>query len=217
MKFDINVREAKKFIIILYSVGVLGFLFEFSKNIFQYLTPFSLISTFILILKFHNAKFDFKTILVFTIVYTFTFGIELVGVQTGLVFGNYWYGNGLGFKIFSTPLLIGINWLFLAYISISISEKLVSQPFLKITFAATLMLFYDLLLELVADYLDMWYWSENTVPIQNYIMWFFLAFIIQLIFHFSKIDFKNPLSSLIYLVQILFLFSIYIIRVIFYA
>ena len=42
---------------------------------------------------------------------------ESLGVNYGLIFGNYEYGNNLGFKFFGVPFLIGINWIILTAIS----------------------------------------------------------------------------------------------------
>ncbi|MBK7882949.1 MAG: carotenoid biosynthesis protein [Chitinophagaceae bacterium] len=36
--------------------------------------------------------------------------VEIIGVKTGFLFGNYSYGIVLGPKIQSVPILIGINW-----------------------------------------------------------------------------------------------------------
>ena len=45
-----------------------------------------------------------------TILILTTWTIEAIGVNTGEIFGAYGYGKVLGFKIFSTPPMIGINW-----------------------------------------------------------------------------------------------------------
>ncbi|HAK11549.1 MAG TPA: hypothetical protein DCO78_05820, partial [Chitinophagaceae bacterium] len=35
---------------------------------------------------------------------------EMIGVNTGLLFGNYAYGEVMGAKLNGVPLLIGVNW-----------------------------------------------------------------------------------------------------------
>jgi putative membrane protein len=37
------------------------------------------------------------------------FFIEAIGVNTGLIFGNYVYKTTLGWKFLETPLIIGVN------------------------------------------------------------------------------------------------------------
>jgi putative membrane protein len=41
------------------------------------------------------------------------FFIEAIGVNTGLIFGNYVYKTTLGWKFLETPLIIGVNWILL--------------------------------------------------------------------------------------------------------
>jgi len=134
-------------------------------------------------------------------------------VQTGVIFGNYHYGFGLGPKLFDTPLMIGINWLYLSYITASIAQKLNNINWLiKVAFASSLMVLYDFVVELVADFLGMWYWQNNSIPFQNYLVWFFVSFVIQSVFHFAKIKFSNPLSFLVYLSQMLFLIIVFLVK-----
>ncbi len=213
MTLKISELEAKKLIILIYIIGSLGFSIKFTHNFFQYLTPLTLIFTTILIFLFHQDSFKVKEIIIFSFVYLFTFCIEVAGVQTGAVFGNYYYGIGLGPKLFDTPLMIGINWLFLSYITASISNGLINpNGLLKIVFASFLMLFYDVVVELVADFLGMWYWQSSIIPIQNYVVWFFVSFFIQSIYYVAKIRFNNPLSSLVYFSQMLFLLIVFIVK-----
>ena len=43
--------------------------------------------------------------------------VEIIGVQTNLLFGTYSYGDILGLKVFDVPLAIGFNWLVLSICS----------------------------------------------------------------------------------------------------
>jgi len=216
MKISIEERKAKKLVIIFYVVGAIGFALPQTNQIFQYLTPFTLLFTVFLLLSFHQNLLNIKTMIVFAAVFLFSYCIEALGVNTGAIFGNYHYGNGLGIKLLNTPIMIGINWLFLSYITASIANKIKVSSFVQASIAALLMLAYDILLETVADFLGMWYWQNSTVPLQNYLAWFFIALLIQIFYKFMNIDFKNPLSLIVYITQVLFLAFIFIIRVVFY-
>ncbi len=217
MILKISEFEAKKLIILIYIIGSLGFSIHFSRQFFQYLTPFTLIFTTFLIFKFHQEIIKAKEITAFAFVYLFSYFIEVTGVQTGIIFGKYYYGIGLGPKLFDTPLMIGVNWLFLSYITASIAERLINANWLiKVVFASFLMVLYDFFVELVADFLGMWYWQNNTIPIQNYVVWFSIALLIQYIFHFSKIKFNNPLSSVVYLSQLSFLIIVFFVKIFIY-
>ena len=52
---------------------------------------------------------------------------EIIGVQTGILFGSYAYGETLGLKIFGAPLVIGLNWVTTVIICASIVHKLKLQ------------------------------------------------------------------------------------------
>jgi uncharacterized membrane protein len=35
---------------------------------------------------------------------------EMIGINTGYLFGNYQYSNVMGYKLLGVPLLIGVQW-----------------------------------------------------------------------------------------------------------
>ena len=41
---------------------------------------------------------------------------EILVVSYGIIFGNYKYGEILGYKVLGVPLIIGINWCILSLI-----------------------------------------------------------------------------------------------------
>lgn len=97
-------KEVKKFILIFYTIGVLGFLIPWTQALFITITPFALLmSTYLLVIYHEN--YSIKAILVFTAIAFIGFFIEVAGVNTGLIFGNYIYGDALGLKAFNTPLI----------------------------------------------------------------------------------------------------------------
>jgi bisanhydrobacterioruberin hydratase len=198
------VREVKIFYVIFYLVGVLGLSFTETRPLFIRLVPFALILGFAGVLLFHEAKWELKTLTAFVLVYISGFVIESVGVNTGLIFGEYIYGKTLGFQIFETPLIIGMNWLFLVYVSSSLTERLNSGRFISFLFPPVLMVIYDMVLEQVAPDLGMWNWKNEVIPLQNYIAWFVVAFIFVLVFGLFNIKTSNKIAPLIFILQFLF-------------
>jgi bisanhydrobacterioruberin hydratase len=198
------VREVKIFYAIFYLVGVLGLSFTETRPLFIRLVPFALILGFAGVLLFHEAKWELKTLTAFVLVYISGFVIESVGVNTGLIFGEYIYGKTLGFQIFETPLIIGMNWLFLVYVSSSLTERLNSGRFISFLLPPVLMVIYDLVLEQVAPDLGMWNWKNEVIPLQNYIAWFVVAFIFVLVFRLFNIKTSNKIAPLIFILQFLF-------------
>lgn len=206
MKTFLQEREKKIKILlaIFYTVGVIGIMIPSTSKYFLQLTPLTLLLTFSLLLLFHNNKYDIKTLSIFIGIYLIGFFIEMLGVQTGLIFGTYHYGSGLGPKIGGSPLIIGINWLMLTYASHSIINKYKIASFLKIVLGASLMLFYDIILETVAPYMDMWSFKEASVPFQNYLVWFGLALLFHSMLVIFKIDTTNKIAKTVFFVQFVF-------------
>jgi len=197
------------FFIIFYSVGIAGLLFPPTFNLFVRLIPLALLLSTIAVLFFHT-QYNRKTWMIFAVIYIFGYGIEVAGVNTKLIFGHYTYDHGLGVFLFNTPLIIGINWLLLVYISVSITEKLQVNKWLQIILASFMLVAYDLILEQMAPLLKMWHWKEETVPVKNYIAWFFVAFVLTGILKFSGTRVKNKIAPVIFICQILFFVLLYV-------
>lgn len=128
----------------------------------------------------------------------------MIGVQTGKLFGSYEYLDGLGVKIYGTPLIIGINWVLLTYCSGTITQKIPLHPIFQILIAAIFMLVYDLILETVAPHMNMWTFENGNIPFKNYLLWFILAFLFNTFFSIFKIKGNFRLCLTIFIIQILF-------------
>lgn len=196
--------EVKLFIPFFYAVGVFGMLYPALFPVFTKLISFTLILSFIILAAFHPEKIDRKSLVVFLFIYLFGFFIEVIGVNTGLIFGHYEYGSSLGVKLFNTPLIIGLNWLLLVYATSSVFEKAKMHTIVKIILASIIMLGYDIILEQVAPKMDMWSWNNNVVPYQNYFAWFLLAVLFHSLIKINRINTRNKLGLTILSVQFVF-------------
>ena len=86
-------------------VGIIG-MFTAYENTFKELSFFNLFLTLLLVLI--SLKSDINHFLKpFVIVFLIGFIAEQIGVHTGYIFGNYSYGNSLGFRVYQVPLIIG--------------------------------------------------------------------------------------------------------------
>jgi bisanhydrobacterioruberin hydratase len=191
------------FLIITYSLGGIGFLFPFLKPTLIQFTPFILLLTFILMLSFQE-KWGKKQIIIIFLVYLLSFIVEYLGVKTGRLFGSYQYGNGLGIKLGETPLLIGINWVMLTYCSSTIAQKLTKYVIIQIFIASFMMIGYDLIMETVAPFMDMWLFKDQKVPFQNYLVWFLLAFVLNSFLILFKIQGHYKITKALFIIQLLF-------------
>ncbi|HWZ22697.1 MAG TPA: carotenoid biosynthesis protein, partial [Cytophagaceae bacterium] len=136
------------------------------------------------------------------------FFVEVVGVNTGLIFGQYSYGPVLGFKIFNTPLMIGFNWFIMVFCVGVILEKLKLAVLFKALIGAAIMTLCDYIIEPVAIALNFWSWFETTIPMQNYIAWYLFSFLFLLIFYASKIERTSKVAPWLLAIQIIFFLSL---------
>lgn len=161
-----------------YLVGIANILLGFTDSLMK-LTPYNLLfATGILL---YNANKPDKIYLFwFMIIGMAGFLIEWAGIETGLIFGSYSYGSGLGLKLFDVPLMIGINWAVLVFAAAAILQRLQWNILVKSAVGAALMVSYDILLEPVAIRFDFWSWAGGNIPLQNYLAWWVIAFVMLL-------------------------------------
>jgi putative membrane protein len=147
---------------------------------------------------------------------------EIIGVQTGLLFGNYAYGAIMGFQIAEVPLIIGLNWFVVIYSAVATifyftrkfgpanglkpTDTASSPPGLNVLIgAAFLATFFDWVMEPVAVNLGFWTWAgDGQIPVLNYLSWFFISIIMMSIFRFLRIRPDNLFAVHLFLMQMMF-------------
>ncbi|WP_162416270.1 carotenoid biosynthesis protein [Cyclobacterium roseum] len=201
---------AKTIILILHLVGIVGLYWESSRPFFQLVTPLHLLLVTSILLYFHEAYNRWFILFALS-----AFGIgmitEIIGVNTGLIFGDYSYGPVLGPKLMGVPLLIGVNWFLMVYLTGGVLYRMIGNDFLAALAGAALMVVMDLNLEPVAVALNFWQWESSAIPFSNYLSWFLIALIIQLIFRKSSFNKENKLNFFIFMNLLLFFFVLAII------
>ena len=151
------------------------------------------------IIVFTNIKLTNKN-QIFSLLLIFLVGMlsEFIGVNYGLIFGEYIYGNNLGFKLFGVPLLIGLNWVILTVICANIASILIKNNsiLMMIILGTTLMLIMDFVMEPIAPKLDLWKFKNLVVPKSNYIGWLIISILTQTIYNiqFKEKEFKISLN-----------------------
>lgn len=202
-------RERKEIILIVllgifYGVGIAGILLPIHKD-FILLTPFNLLLSLSLVLANHTGQLV-KTIWLLFICYLWGWFIEMLGVNTGLIFGSYEYGEVLGPKIWGTPLMIGVNWALLIYCAGCWTNWLLTglHWLAKALFTAVLMVLLDLLIEPVAIHYSFWTWENEVIPTQNYIAWFFVALPLAGLFILLFPKTTNIVARALFIFQVLF-------------
>jgi len=104
---------------------------------------------------------------------------EVVGVNTGLLFGDYRYGEGLGFQLAGVPVLLGLLWLLMLEGGAAWAVRCGAQSRWTVAgLGATWMTAVDGLLEPVAIRAGWWMWEGGTPPWTNYASWWAVAFVL---------------------------------------
>lgn len=199
--------------------GVIGILFSPFKDWFIKSTPIVLLVMFILLI---NTQFKYfrKFILFFIIAFTIGMSTEIIGVNTGLLFGHYQYGKVLGPSIFGVPIVIGINWCLTVFCSGALSIKGIellrnklnvkmnafASSFFVIIVGATIATCFDFILEPVAVKLNFWSWESGQIPLYNYSCWFIIsAILLGFKKYFIKIRVNDFAISLLIIQALFFL------------
>ena len=171
-----KIQVATAIAVLFHTIGLVGLLF-FDKTFFLQSTPVNLLLMFALILWTQTEK-NKHFFLFLAACFFVGIAVEIIGINTKILFGDYTYGNVLGYKVQNVPLLIGVNWFIIIYCSgISIHTLLMkainrisadtgkSPMALKalsvIIDGATLAVFFDWVMEPVAVKLGYWTWNGD--------------------------------------------------------
>ena len=198
---DGKVGLVKILVIVFYCVGIFGMAFGPTRECFITLTPLALLLSLLVMVLYHQPDDLIKELILFVSIFTAGFLIEAAGVNTGRVFGSYTYGKGLGIKLLDTPLLIGINWVFLVWCTAVITERFKIHAIFRIIISSVIMVLYDVLLEQVAPLMDMWRFDGGTPPLRNYTSWFLLAVIFHSLVSLAGIKPVNRIAPFVLYIQ----------------
>lgn len=172
-------------------------------------TPLNLMISFSLLLI--NIKLNKNSI--FLILSCFIVGMvaEILGVRYGFIFGEYTYGSVLGVKLMEVPLIMGIIWCILVFITGSIAQFFTDSFWIKSLVAVGLMLTLDFVMEPVAPVLNFWTFTDGLASFHNYIGWTLVGLPLQMAFIKLKIKVEGAYPFHLYILQFLF-FTILLIK-----
>lgn len=94
--------------------GIVGIIYS-DPTWFIQATPLNLLLSFVLLLI--NTHLNKKTVFLLLLCFVTGMVAEIIGVKFGFLFGNYTYGEALGYKVMEVPLMIGVNWSILIFIT----------------------------------------------------------------------------------------------------
>ncbi len=145
-----------------------------------------------------------RSLIMFGLSFVVAFTAEALGVNFGLVFGHYFYTKMLGVSLFGVPFLAALAWEPIVYAAFCISDMLSplvaslpphsmqkASPIWMAVIGALATTAWDMMIDPIAVSQGWWSWVgggpyvpyvANGVPIQNFLGWLGVAFIINLIY-----------------------------------
>ncbi len=122
--------------------------------------------------------------------------LENIGIATGIPFGHYRFLDVMGPKVFKVPILLGLAYAGMAYVSWTIARILLQSTSRRVDgirlirlplLASLIMVSWDLAQDPVwSTYLHAWVWRDSGlwfgVPLSNFAGWYITVFTIYLLF-----------------------------------
>ena len=204
-------KQAVSIILIFHVVGLVGLALPFSRSLFLYIVPFHLL-LMLAVLVLNHKPINTGFIFFIMIVSISGFSAEWIGIHTHWLFGDYNYGDILGFKLSGVPLIIGCNWFMLIYsIGILMRRSRLKSFLLRAFSGALILALLDLLIEPVAVHFDYWHWTNAIIPLKNYVCWFGVSFLMLLAFEAFRFKQQSIVAIVFLLTQFAFFGLLYLI------
>jgi len=189
---------------VVFAVGVAGHLLPATRPLMIGLTPFALLLAAGVVAVPVAVERRGAVALWAAAAFLFGFGLEVVGVATGLVFGPYSYGSVLGPKLLAVPLVIGLNWPMIVLGTVSVTTRFLRNPLAAAAAAGALTAGFDWVLEPFAVSAGYWTWHAGSIPLQNYVAWFLIATLIALLFTWRKLSVRSLVPAIAVAIQLAF-------------
>lgn len=219
-KRNITINIALFIALLFHFCGAVGMIATGYRQWFINNTPLTLLLMCALLVITQSGK-NARYWIFFALCFFAGFLAEVAGVNTGLLFGDYEYGNVLGYKLWNVPLLIGVNWFVIIFCAGSITQQLnewilkkmgndekparIIQQFSFIADAAFLAVFFDWVMEPAAIKLQFWKWlPDGKIPFYNYVCWFVISAMLLFIFNRFNFNKHNQFAVHLFIMQVLF-------------
>ena len=226
---NINRQQIATFIALAFHISGFVAIAIFKSPLFISLTPLNLLICVALI--FWTQEVINTSFLVFCFFsYAAGFTAEVIGINTGILFGNYNYGHVLGPQWKGVPWIIGVQWMVTLYcIGVSmnmlhnslekvkanqsttgVQEKASAKRSGRIKFLSTIVdgallaVLFDYVIEPAATALGYWHWADDSIPRSNYYSWWIESAIILIFFHLLSFKKQNLFAVHLLLIQFMF-------------
>lgn len=198
-------KRLNLFLLFAFASGTLAHLLPAVLPVTRYTTdPLLLVINGLLLYAIYQENRDQRLWPWVILAYVFTFFTEAAGVATGAIFGEYHYGATMRWQWLGVPFVIALNWVVLTLAANHLALKVSRSPWIASALAGVMLALYDVAIEPVAIALDYWQWEASSVPLQNYLAWAVVAFVISLPLHLLKIRFRTEVLTVYFFAQLFF-------------
>ena len=116
------------------------------------------------------------------------FCAEVVGVHTGVPFGDYSYSGSLGWQVAGVPIIAGLAWTMLAWPAALVARRLAGSAPMRVLIGGWALASWDLFLDPQLVAAGHWRWAHPdphlpgvpTVPLTNFAGWLLVSMAISL-------------------------------------
>jgi putative membrane protein len=204
-------------LLLIHVAGGIGMIY-FDTSLFAKATPINLLAMVVLIL-WNQEDLSSRFCIAILIAFLIGFLSEVAGVNGGFLFGDYSYGDILGFKLMHVPVLISLNWFAVVYSSYVTASLMLrffgydvsNSTVIKLQYlivqcllAASIATFFDWLMEPAAVQLGFWAWENEIIPLFNFVSWFGISFFISVVFACFRLSNSNRFTPILLVVQSIF-------------
>lgn len=193
-----------------FALGFVGLAIPYTFPFFIMLTPLAVVVALAMLIMGHESPTNWRFFVAMGIVFVFSYVVEFLKVHAFFLGDVFLFGNSFGPMLFNIPLMIGLGWIALLYMCAAIAEQLQTNTIMKVLAASGLVVFFDIVLELVAHRLDLWYWMWE-IPLWNYVMWFASALLMFTIMKLFKVKIDNKIALTMYVSLIVFMLLLHVI------
>lgn len=188
---------------VLHAIFVAGLVRDQTSTLFRQMVPFYFLISAVVLLIYHR-PWDRRSMLILSMLFIASLGMAAAEAHTGKIFGELSFGEGLGPKLFSTPVTIGLVWLVLVYGTGHVVWRAnIKAPWMELT-GAGIITFIDYLIEPVANTFGWWSREGGKIPSLNFIGWFYISFaFLFLFFRYMKKE-PNPVAVPLLALQTMF-------------